>query len=47
MAPRRRPARERQAPEGFVRAEDVQRIVQEALAAAGVQPVARQEQVPV
>ena len=47
MAPRRRPARERQAPVGFVRAEDVQRIVQEALAAAGVQPIARQDQVPV
>ena len=30
-----------------MRAEDVQRIVQEALAAAGVQPIARQDQVPV
>ena len=46
MAPRRRLAREREAPEGFVRAEDVQRIVQEALVAAGVQPIARREQIP-
>jgi hypothetical protein len=42
MAPRRRPAREREAPEGFVRAEDVQRLVQEAHAAG---QAARQEQV--
>ena len=41
MAPRRRPARERETPEGFVRAEDVQRLVQEAHAAG---QVARQEQ---
>ena len=40
-APRRRPARERETPEGFLRAEDVQRLVQEALAAG---QVARQEQ---
>ena len=33
MAPRRRPARGQEAPEGFVHVEDVQRLVQEALAA--------------
>ena len=41
MAPRRRPAREQETPEGFVRAKDVQHLVQEALAAG---QVARQEQ---
>ena len=33
MPPRQRLVREQEAPEGFVRAEDVQRMVQEALAA--------------
>ena len=43
MAPRRQPPRERAAPEGFVRAEDVQRIVQEALAAERARHAAPQE----
>jgi hypothetical protein len=43
MAPRRQPPRERAAPEGFIRAEDVQRLVQEALAAERAQPAAPQE----
>ena len=50
MAPRRQPARGargQDAPEGFVRAEDVQRIVQEALVAERAQQAARQEQAPV
>ena len=49
MAPRRRPAREQEAPEGFVRAEDVQRLVQVALAAGQVQQeqTSAQEQGPV
>ena len=44
MPPRRRPVREQEAPEGFVRAVDVQRFVQEAVAAERVQQAARQEQ---
>ena len=44
MPPRRRPVQEQEAPEGFVRAEDVQRLVQEALAAGTVQQTAGQDQ---
>ena len=50
MAPRRQPARGArgpEAPEGFVRVEDVQRLVQEALAAERAQQAAQQEQAPV
>ena len=49
MAPRRQPtrgARGREAPEGFVRVEDVQRLVQEALAAEQAQQATQQEQTP-
>ena len=44
MPPRRRPVQEQEAPEGFVRAEDVQRLVQEALVAERVQQAVGLEQ---
>ena len=44
MPPRRRPVREQEAPEGYVRAADVQQMVQEALAAERAQQAAHREQ---
>ena len=44
MPPRRRPEREQEAPEGYVRAAEVQRMVQEALAAERAQQAAHREQ---
>ena len=46
MPPRRRPVQEQEAPEGFVRAEDVQRLVQDALA-AGQNQTRAPDEVPV
>ena len=47
MPPRRRLVREQEAPEGFVRAGDVQRMVREALAAERAQQAAHREQAQV
>ena len=44
MPPRRRPARDPETPEGFIRTEDVQRFVQEAFAAERVRQAAGQDQ---